>query len=109
MPCMDLFEAQPLSYKYEILPKGAPVMSIEASGVDTWKRYAHAPFGIVNTFGLSAPAEKIYEHFGFSVPNLVARATEVMQFYTAEGATHPVAPSVLDRPVFPTIPAVHHA
>lgn len=107
MPCMELFEAQPIDYKYSVFPKGAPVMSIEASGTDTWRRYAHAPFGIVNQFGLSAPAEKIYEHFGFGLDNLTARANQVIAFYTAEGATHPVAPSLLDVPIFPTIAPLH--
>ena len=32
MPCMELFEAQPIDYRYSVFPKGAPVMSIEASG-----------------------------------------------------------------------------
>ena len=113
MPCMDLFALQSREYQYSVLPRGAPVMSIEASGTDSWRRYAHAPFGICNTFGLSAPAELIYEHFGFSVPNLTARAQQTIAFYTVSssgsGNDHPVAPSLLDTPVFPTIPAVHHA
>jgi len=32
MPCMELFEAQSREYRYTVFPKGAPVMSIEASG-----------------------------------------------------------------------------
>lgn len=45
MPCMDLFEAQSAEYKLSVFPKGAPVMSIEAASTNTWRRYAHAPFG----------------------------------------------------------------
>jgi hypothetical protein len=39
----------------------------------------------MNTFGLSAPAEKIYEHFGFGPDNLTARARDVIAFYTPAG------------------------
>ena len=61
----------------------------------------------MNSFGFSAPAGKIYEHFGFGVQNLTERAQQVMAYYTPAGATHPVAASVLDRPVFPTITPLH--
>jgi transketolase len=45
MPCMDLFEEQSAEYKRSVFPAGAPVMSIEPASVDSWRRYAHAPFG----------------------------------------------------------------
>lgn len=45
MPCMDLFEEQSAEYKRSVFPSGAPVMSIEPASVDSWRRYAHAPFG----------------------------------------------------------------
>jgi plastocyanin len=45
----------------------------------------------MNTFGLSAPAEKIYEHFGFGPDNLTARARDVITFYTPAGTPHAVA------------------
>lgn len=39
----------------------------------------------MNAFGLSAPADKIYAHFGFGVENLTARANDVIAFYTPAG------------------------
>jgi hypothetical protein len=39
----------------------------------------------VNTFGVSAPGDKAYEHFGFTASNLTARATDVIAFYTKHG------------------------
>jgi hypothetical protein len=39
----------------------------------------------VNTFGVSAPGDKAYEHFGFTASNLTARATDVIAFYTKQG------------------------
>lgn len=58
------------------------------AGIDTWRRYAHAPFGIVNSFGLSAPAEQIYAHFGFSLDNLTARASQVRHYLRNDVLLH---------------------
>lgn len=106
MPCTELFDAQSIEYQKSILIPGSPVMSVEAAGTDGWKKYAHAPFGIQHVFGLSAPAEALYKHFGFTVPNLAAKGKEVIDFYSTGGA-YPVAPSILDYPRFPTPAALH--
>ncbi len=45
MPCWELFDVQPIEYQREVFPDGVPVMSIEASGIHGWQKYAHAPFG----------------------------------------------------------------
>lgn len=97
MPCTQLFDRQPLEYRLSVFPEGAPVMSIEASGTFGWSKYAHAPFGIKdNVFGLSAPGNALYDHFGFNVPNLVAKANEVIAFYDDDGK--PNAPSLINKP-----------
>jgi transketolase len=54
LPCLEAFEAQPAAYRHSVLPDGVPVLSIEASAVKGWERYAHAFIGMT-TFGLSAP------------------------------------------------------
>lgn len=92
MPCWELFDAQPLAYRMTVFPAGVPVMSIEASGSHGWSRYAHASFGM-ERFGLSAPGGAVYEHFGFTVANLSAKAQQVMQYY--EGKT---ANSLIEKP-----------
>lgn len=96
MPCWELFEAQPLEYQLSVFPEGVPVMSVEASGVHGWRKYAHAPFGL-ESFGMSAPGNKLYEYFGFTVSNLVIRAQEVIAYYGEAGA-----PSLLKYPRFKT-------
>lgn len=93
MPCTELYDAQSIDYKLSQFPDGVPVMSVEAGGTRGWAQYAHAPFGIVGQFGLSAPAGDIYTHFGFTEANLTARAKDVLAFY----ATRPV-PSLYTRP-----------
>jgi hypothetical protein len=81
-----------------VLIPGAPVISVEASGVRGWKHYAHAHCGIENTFGLSAPADKVYAHFLLTKNAIVDDAKKVVTFYTAAGSVYPVAPSILDYP-----------
>lgn len=95
LPCTQLFDQQSLEYRLSVFPAGAPVMSIEASGTFGWSKYAHAPFGIKdNAFGLSAPGGILYEYFGFTVPNLLAKARQVIEFYDGKEAP----PSLMNKP-----------
>lgn len=75
MPCMELFEEQSQSYQLEVLGE-KPVISIEAGSTFGWNRYAQKTLGI-DTFGASAPAEKLYEYFGLTAQQL---AQEVVSF-----------------------------
>jgi transketolase len=102
MPCCELFDQQPLEYKLDLFPSGAPIMSIEAGGTKGWSQYAHAPFGIKDQFGLSAPAPALFKHFGFTEENLVTRSRQVIAFYKGREA-----PSLYEIPVFPIIAPLH--
>jgi len=95
MPCWELFDKQSVGYKREVFPEGIPVMSVEASGVHGWTKFAHSSFGM-NSFGLSAPGAKVYERFGFTVPNLLGCARQVLKYYSDKNA-----PSLIDRVSFP--------
>ena len=101
MPCCELFDEQTTEYQLSVLPDGVPVMSVEASSVAGWRKYAHAPFGMT-TFGLSAPGNHVLAHFGFTVPSLVQKAMEVMAYYQSA----PV-PSLVNYPKF-AAPAPPH-
>lgn len=63
MPCMELFDQQPQSYKDFILPQGVPRVGIEAGLSATWFRYGCAAAVGIDTFGASAPAKFVFEHF----------------------------------------------
>lgn len=86
MPCSELFDQQTSEYKHSVFPKNTPVMSIEASSTAGWRnKYAHAAFGIPeDCYGVSAPAERIYQHFGFSVENLATQGRKVVDFYAGQ-------------------------
>lgn len=76
MPSQQHFDKQPASYRRSVLPLSkAPVVAIEAWGSLSWPRYAHAGCHM-HTFGLSAPQEVLYEHFGFGVDNLTSKIGE---------------------------------
>ena len=73
MPCLEIFEEQSPKYKESVIPSAIDkVMVIEASIASAWKGYTRAK-GIVigmETFGMSAPASELFEHFGFSDDNV---------------------------------------
>ncbi len=81
VPCTDLFEAQPDDYRQRVLPREVTARVVIEAGVSNcWWRYAGQQGRIIglDRFGESAPAEQLFEHFGFSVANVVRVAQEVM-------------------------------
>ncbi len=75
MPCMELFEEQDQNYQMEVLGN-APVISVEAASTFGWNRYAQKTIGI-DTFGASAPADKLYDYFGLTAEKISA---EIIKF-----------------------------
>lgn len=78
MPGWTHFDAQPQSYKDDLLPHHVLRVSIEAGTTFGWERHtgiAGLRFGI-DSFGASAPAEALYDHFGLTAakiaPQIVA-------------------------------------
>ena len=92
MPCMNLYDQQPIEYKRSLFPLGVPVISVEAASSFSWPKYSHLHIG-VETFGISAPAAKVYEHFGLIPSKIAEKANHVVEYYT----THQV-PDLVERP-----------
>ncbi|MAF62684.1 MULTISPECIES: transketolase [Pseudomonadota] len=68
MPCWSLFDAQPASYRADLLPADVLKVSMEAGVSFGWERYVGRDglaFGI-DSFGASAPAEALFDHFGLT-------------------------------------------
>ena len=81
MPCTDLFDAQADEYRQQVLPSGLTArVVIEAGVTENWWRYAGERGRVIgiDRFGESAPAPVLFEHFGFSTENVVAKAKEVL-------------------------------
>lgn len=81
MPCVDLFEEQSAQYKEKVLPSGVRKrVSVEASSKFGWHQYVGLD-GVcisIDAFGESAPANKLYEHFGLTTENIVQKATALL-------------------------------
>lgn len=81
MPCMELFEKQTQKYRDYVLPsKCRARVAIEAASSAPWGKYVGLDGGYVclDTFGASAPAEKLFEIYGFTVENVVAAAKKTL-------------------------------
>jgi transketolase len=81
MPCTSVFDAQDAAYRSSVLPGGVPRVAIEAGVRDGWYRYVGAGGAVIgmDTFGASAPAKKLFEHFGFTVGHVVDTVTGVLR------------------------------
>jgi transketolase len=81
MPSTSVFDQQDAAYKQAVLPLqvGARI-AIEASHADYWYKYVGLEGRIIGmtSFGESAPAPALFEHFGFTVENIVATAEELL-------------------------------
>ena len=75
MPSMELFDEQSEEYKAEVLPKNTIRVAIEASSEQAWYKYTGLDGLIVQmeTFGLSGPAEEVFDHFGFTRDKILAK------------------------------------
>ncbi|NOR35834.1 MAG: transketolase [Woeseiaceae bacterium] len=81
MPCVDLFQAQDEAYCEQVLPAAVTArVVIEAGVTESWWRYAGSAGRVIglDRFGASAPANELFEHFGFSTDNVVAVARELI-------------------------------
>jgi transketolase len=81
MPCWELFDAQPRSYRDTVLPPNVRArVSIEAAAPFGWERYV-GPGGTiigVTDFGASAPGPIVMREFGFTPEHIVETAKALL-------------------------------
>jgi transketolase len=80
IPCTSLFDAQDATYRARVLPTGVPKLAVEAGVVDGWWRYVGERGAVIgmHTFGASAPAKKLFEHFGFTAAHVAEVAESLL-------------------------------
>ena len=81
MPSTNIFDAQDANYKESVLPAGVTKrVAVEAAHTDFWYKYVGLSGKVVGmtTFGESAPGKVVFEHFGFTVDNVVKTAKSVL-------------------------------
>ncbi|MGG4607341.1 transketolase [Providencia sp. Me31A] len=82
MPSTDTFDKQPEEYKQRVLPNAIRQrIAIEASISDYWRKYVGLDGLIMGmtSFGESAPAEQLFDYFGFTVDNLVTMSLSLLK------------------------------
>ncbi len=72
VPCFDLLIEQNREYIDSILKPGTKKVAIEAARGLEWYRFADDVVGM-ESFGASAPADKLFERFGFSAQSIASR------------------------------------
>ena len=80
MPCTSLFDAQDAAYRASVLPAGTRRVAIEAGSRDGWWRYVGLDGAVVgmDTFGASAPAKRLFEHFGVTAGHVAGVAAGLL-------------------------------
>ncbi|MDA0131944.1 transketolase [Vibrio harveyi] len=82
MPATDVFDAQSAQYQQHVLPTHVTKrIAIEAGIRDYWFKYAGLQGEIIGmtSFGESAPADQLFEMYGFTVANVVDTAKRMME------------------------------
>jgi transketolase len=81
MPCWELFEDQPESYREQVFPAHCRArIAIEAGSPFGWERYVGQSGRVlgINSFGASAPAAKLYEKFQLTARAICRVAHEML-------------------------------
>ncbi|WP_313400961.1 transketolase [Stenotrophomonas sp.] len=77
MPCTDVFDRQDAAYRESVLPNAVRKrVAVEAGVTGFWRQYVGLDGAVIglDTFGASAPADKLYKHFGITTEAVVAAA-----------------------------------
>ena len=80
MPCLDRFLDNEDDYHSSILKPNLPILVVELSHPNSWYKLLNKKDKVlgVETFGESAPANILLEHFGFTTPNVVEMAKSLV-------------------------------
>ncbi len=80
MPCTNVYDAQDDAYKESVLPAAVTArVAVEAAVTGGWYKYVGLNGAVVgiDTFGESAPADQLFEYFGFTVDKVVEAVNSV--------------------------------
>jgi transketolase len=80
MPSSNRFDRQPAEWRETVLPSSCRKrVAVEAGVTDYWRKYVGFDGAVIgiDSFGASAPAEHLYQHFGITVEAVVAAAKQL--------------------------------
>ncbi|PWW02482.1 transketolase [Paenibacillus cellulosilyticus] len=82
MPSWDLFDKQSQEYKDSVLlPNVKSRLAIEMAHSFGWERYVGDQGAVlgINTFGASAPGDRVIKEYGFTVENVVSKVKGLLK------------------------------
>lgn len=80
MPSTTRFDRQSDDFKRALFPVGIPILSVEAMSPLGWEKYSHYHIGMT-TFGASAPADTLFEKFGFGKADIADKGMKLLQHF----------------------------
>jgi transketolase len=78
MPSTTAFDRQSAAYKQDVLPAGIPRIAVEMGVTDFWWKYGCAAVVGIDSYGESAPANVLFQHFGFTAQNVTDTVRAVL-------------------------------
>ena len=80
VPSLELFAMQSAEYKASVLPEGVKRVAIEAAHPMPWYRWVGDSGAVIGieTFGASAPYQKLYQEYGITAERLVETVKRVI-------------------------------
>ena len=78
MPCTSAFDRQDVKYQKAVLPAGLPRIAVEMGVSGGWWKYGCAAVVGIDRYGESAPADKLYDFFGFTPENVAHTVRAVL-------------------------------
>ncbi|MDR1570098.1 MAG: transketolase [Oscillospiraceae bacterium] len=81
IPCMEIFDEQPLQYRESVLPNAVRArVAMEAAIGQSWWKYVGLDGTIIRMegFGASGPAKKLFAKYGFTADNVVNKTSQVL-------------------------------
>jgi transketolase len=82
MPSFELFDKQTQEYRDSVLPPDVEKrLAVEAGSTLCWHKYVGLKGRVIgiDRYGLSAPAEALFEQFGFTAENVIKTVREMLE------------------------------
>ena len=81
MPCMELYNAQPINYKMELFPQGVPIFVIEYGSSFGWEKFVPSSDYLftVDRFGISASKEDILKYSQVDIDAIVGKIKSLLK------------------------------
>ncbi len=78
MPSTTTFDRQAPDYQTLVLPRGLPRVAVEMGATGGWWKYRCAAVVGIDSYGESAPAPVLFQHFGFTAENVADTVQAVL-------------------------------